>query len=455
MPDPTGFRYSPEIYNMCEHSWTDFDDAPIITNETLVVHSKYGLLTREEKLIWRTENEILDRRPGWNELADRFTPVVSGELTQTDMINELCNSQEYQNMRSPNEICERRNGTAVPWSARMPGKVYLWSVDFHSGPSNCNVRLFKQAGAVLHCETDYGLCKNHGMCPRRMEVLSVSDNLGFALKTAEHSEPTELIAAFNATMGATDEYGRVNAFICSHPAANCELFLPFKKPLIVYATTRFEFGRHDKYIDWREPDWNQAEGEVRWQRWLNTTVTLAANPINTIAANNMYDVKYIEYFTGVSPRYIPTWCGGQSDAMQRIKDQKMGLQGDHRTEYAPFLSSVLIGPYRTNLERSRFNKSIYQTVEDHPIVVELHASIGRYNTSKSSKGGPSKRQSSRSTPAAALSASSKGSRSATGGAAGTFQFEFLSSRYSDGYYTTDLAAHPAMVFIPYQVGTET
>lgn len=36
---------------------------------------------------------------------------------------------------------------------------------------------------------------------------------------------------------------RMDAVVCSHPAAGCELFLPLGMPIILYVTTRFDLGR--------------------------------------------------------------------------------------------------------------------------------------------------------------------------------------------------------------------
>ena len=32
-----------------------------------------------------------------------------------------------------------------------------------------------------------------------------------------------------------------------------------------------------------------------------------------IAANNLYDVHYIKYHTGLDAAYIPSWCGSEGD----------------------------------------------------------------------------------------------------------------------------------------------
>lgn len=45
---------------------------------------------------------------------------------------------------------------------------------------------------------------------------------------------------------------RVDAFVCFHPAAMCELFMPFNRTIIVIASTRYELGRFsaDEWNEW-------------------------------------------------------------------------------------------------------------------------------------------------------------------------------------------------------------
>jgi hypothetical protein len=44
---------------------------------------------------------------------------------------------------------------------------------------------------------------------------------------------------------------QVNAFVCFHPTAMCELFMPFNRTIIVIASTRYELGRFSAN------EWNQ------------------------------------------------------------------------------------------------------------------------------------------------------------------------------------------------------
>jgi len=50
------------------------------------------------------------------------------------------------------------------------------------------------------------------------------------------------------------EMNLVDAFVCFHPAAMCELFMPFNRTIIVIASTRYELGRFaaDEWNEWNK-----------------------------------------------------------------------------------------------------------------------------------------------------------------------------------------------------------
>ena len=77
-----------------------------------------------------------------------------------------------------------------------------------------------------------------------------------------------------------DEFQTIDAFLCMHAAATCELFVAFKRPIIVIATIRYDNGRVSL---------------TDWKRWNQVLVRIAADPENVIAANNRYDVEYMRY----------------------------------------------------------------------------------------------------------------------------------------------------------------
>jgi len=86
-----------------------------------------------------------------------------------------------------------------------------------------------------------------------------------------------------------------DAFLCFHPAATCELFVPFKKPIIIWTTIRIDNGRMF------------ASERNLWLDTLRTSI--ASDPRNVIASNNRYDVEYIRYFTGIDSALLPSYCG--------------------------------------------------------------------------------------------------------------------------------------------------
>eukprot|EP00741_Cyanophora_paradoxa_P005853 tig00000113_g5671.t1 len=123
---------------------------------------------------------------------------------------------------------------------------------------------------------------------------------------------------------------------------------------------------------------------------------IAANPRNTIAANNLFDVNYIRYHTGVPVKYIPSWCGYVGSVT-----------------YKPTRPQLLIGPYRDNLGLPPWNDR-----RKHPLIVELDKTVFRESQRR-------KRD---------------------------YDFRFLSEMYPGppGYTYQDLASHRLMVQIPYQ-----
>jgi hypothetical protein len=144
---------------------------------------------------------------------------------------------------------------------------------------------------------------------------------------------------------------RVDVVVCSHPAANCELFMPLNRTLVVYPTTRLEFGRCDDNIDWRQPYYDTQRSPQRWSEWIDNLqrIMRCADPSpvtasalkasqrsrNVLAANSLYEVMYIKYFTGLDAYYLPSWCGDASGAV---------------VSYAPTRRAVLLGPTRDNLD---------------------------------------------------------------------------------------------------------
>ena len=87
------------------------------------------------------------------------------------------------------------------------------------------------------------------------------------------------VQEFFAVYGTHPEFQSVDAFVCQHPAATCELFVPFNRTIIIVTTIRYDNGR----VAVRD-----------WKRWNDRLTRIAADERNVIAANNQYDVQYMQ-----------------------------------------------------------------------------------------------------------------------------------------------------------------
>ena len=146
--------------------------------------------------------------------------------------------------------------------------------------------------------------------------------------------------------------------------------MTFKKPIIIYATTRLEFGRHDGGLHWRQSQWTKQKGKDDWQKWVFDLQTLASTPNNIIAASSLYDVAYIKYFSGVEAQHVPLWCGDCNIDYDSIRAGNSLYQPYPR--YLPVKNKFLIGPHRTNLNVLRNGTSI-GPADDHPIMRSLRS----------------------------------------------------------------------------------
>jgi hypothetical protein len=104
-----------------------------------------------------------------------------------------------------------------------------------------------------------------------------------------------------------------DVFICTLPIANCQLFMPLDKPMILVTCFQFHYGRQrDDY----------------YKQLLDDLKRLARDPKHVLAASHFYDVEYTRFLTGIEIEYLPL------------------LAAYVNTTYTPMNSVFLIGNYR-------------------------------------------------------------------------------------------------------------
>ena len=172
-------------------------------------------------------------------------------------------------------------------------QLVFWSNDYHISPINDLKNLLQPLGVRFIDKSLSGHCHVTNTCEGRKTLRVISK--GNAMELAD---PT-LVQRFFEAYRDDVEMKSVDAFVCFHPTAMCELFVPFNKTLIVIASTRYELGRF---------------GVERWTQWNKNLIQIAANPMNVVGANNKYDLEYIRYFTGIeSLQLLPSFCGYLTD----------------------------------------------------------------------------------------------------------------------------------------------
>jgi hypothetical protein len=275
------------------------------------------------------------------------------------------------------------------WRASFPGRLYALCHDMHSGPAACNQEVLWDIGVVLHAETDYHACRFTDTCIKRQNL--VRGGASFGLEPCAQRFRRQFFEANRDN----PEMARADIVFCSHPAANSELYLPLNRSLVVYVTTRLEFGRDDDSVWWRKPQRDAGLAAWRWRHWVENLQAAARSPWVGIAANNVFDVHYVRYHTGITPEYIPSWCGGVGARYQRRSGRRW-----------------LVGPTRDNLAGPfRSEAAAWKETFLRDLAGELARAGGRHAMRR------------------------------------------IAEEYPQGYQYADLATHPGIILVPYQVST--
>ncbi|CAF1127813.1 unnamed protein product [Adineta ricciae] len=163
-------------------------------------------------------------------------------------------------------------------------KITFWSNDYHISPIHDLKNTLTPLGVRFIDESLSASCSTAKTCAKHLYILSTHNGMN----------PNQSIRKRFYEFYKDDPLmNHVDAFVCFHPAAMCELFMPFNRTIIVIASTRYELGRFA--VD----EWNQ---------WNQNLRLIASDPRNVVAANNLYDAEYIRYFTGINTTVLPAIC---------------------------------------------------------------------------------------------------------------------------------------------------
>eukprot|EP00823_Brevimastigomonas_motovehiculus_P006945 TRINITY_DN596_c0_g1_i1.p1 TRINITY_DN596_c0_g1~~TRINITY_DN596_c0_g1_i1.p1 ORF type:complete len:570 (+),score=128.39 TRINITY_DN596_c0_g1_i1:42-1751(+) len=282
-------------------------------NATLYDSSTFPALSSDVKnrLSWceRISTALTNKTGSTPTPLSPLSPINNQTVTPSNSSSPLSPTSCAENFGGVN--CEDFVGP-------LPSYTF-WSSDHHIGPIGDQKYILKRLGQQVIDKSLSGHCHIPNTCATDLRVFG-RDNLPLTIEF--------LPCAINIRRAFFESYKNdplmksVDAFLCSHPSAMCEAFMPFNRSLIVVATTRFEIGR-----------W----GAARWQNWITNLRRMAANPLHVIAANNAYDQHYVQYFAGVKCDLIPNlsdFIGVQYNPTQPQ------ILLSSKWDYAPFWNTV-------------------------------------------------------------------------------------------------------------------
>mmetsp|Transcript_38290 Transcript_38290/g.89994 ORF Transcript_38290/g.89994 Transcript_38290/m.89994 type:complete len:344 (+) Transcript_38290:849-1880(+) len=182
-------------------------------------------------------------------------------------------------------VCYAHTQTLAAAGSKLLPPFNVVSIDYHIATAQDSGQTLRSFGLNFEEHSLSGACARTGSCATGLQLLTREN--GFTLCPRPH----ELRRRFFERYRQSALVRGSDAFICSHPAAFCELLLPFNRALLVVVTTNLELAR---------------ENPIRWRAWLRVVRRLANDTRTILAANSEYDVAYVRHFAQVTPLLLPS-----------------------------------------------------------------------------------------------------------------------------------------------------
>jgi hypothetical protein len=148
---------------------------------------------------------------------------------------------------------------------RSTDGLVLWSSDFHISPVADIKTIVDKLGSQVIDKSLSGHCHITNTCATDIEVITPLNGMDLL------PCPNNLRRTFYERYATSLTH--IDSYLCLHATSMCELYMPFNKPLIAIASTRYEIGR---YSD-----------AGRWIEWTENLRRIALKRGNVVAANNM------------------------------------------------------------------------------------------------------------------------------------------------------------------------
>ena len=111
-------------------------------------------------------------------------------------------------------------------------EVVLWSSDFHISPIADIKNIVQEYGVKVIDKSLSGHCHLTKTCQTDLKIINEQNGISLG------KFPTQLKEQFYEYYRNDIQMTSVSAFLCLHATSMCELYMPFKKPMIIIASTR-------------------------------------------------------------------------------------------------------------------------------------------------------------------------------------------------------------------------
>ena len=283
-----------------------------------------------------------------------------GQSYDLNDIAEVIDTRSWaESYNSPDCVFMKNTGFSVEaLRAVLKNRPVLWSQDYHVTPIMDMKSLLNPIGVKLIDKSLSFYCGNIGTCARDLKIITQENGMRLT---------PELISQFYEVYKNDEDMKSVTAFVCTLPVAMCEAFLPFNKSIVVIATIRYEQGRPEV---------------ERWKLLNQRLLRIAADPHSLVAANNLYDAKYIEYFTGIPPFVVPNACNYLHATYSPSRPQFLVTPIHSRELHDYFYTRFDEALMRKNRDfvimplRELYPQYLFSDIAAHPGVIYLPYQVG-------------------------------------------------------------------------------
>jgi hypothetical protein len=269
-------------------------------------------------------------------MADKFSHVKSVKCSMISFHKYLKYAIRYlkfYKIRRRTEIAIQEARVRVSFNYQTNNVKKLFNLDLHIGVIADLEKELVRTGTEL---TRWSISAHNHLIPGR---LPVSDPVKIVNQKTWVNLNSKMIDQFQ------DRYGKFlkgyDGFVCTYSPTFAELYSNLDKPILVVAATRYEAPYSDRLDDWKRFD-NYLINGVNSERIM-------------LCANNKGDADYLNYFTGLNTRIVPSLCeryerriGSSEPCVIISRDIRLTEEVENQTQRVFSRLSILGEPFDFN-----------------------------------------------------------------------------------------------------------